>query len=89
MDENKKKILFWVGLAVVAVIVIYAVWSLGDNLGDNNGGGGQNAGGVSGGGTKSTTRQPVASTVAVPDATSAVAENIAKPTNVVPAAPGS
>ncbi|MDO8664134.1 MAG: cupredoxin domain-containing protein [Candidatus Liptonbacteria bacterium] len=91
MNENNKKIVIGVGIAVVVVILAYFAFSQkGSNVSTGNKSGGAGAvGGTAGEPVKSATRQEVSSGIVVPDTTSTVSANVAKPSIVAQAAPGS
>ena len=93
MNENNKKIVIGVGIAVVVVILAFVVFSgKGGNVNTGNKSGGTAAvGGKAGEPVKSATREAVSSNVTVPDASasSTVPANVAKPAIVTQAAPGS
>lgn len=96
MNENNKKIVIGVGIAVVVVILAYvAFFQKGSNVNTGNKGGATGGtaavGGKAGEPVKSATRQEVGSGVVVPDASasSTVPANVAKPAIVTQAAPGS
>ncbi len=95
MNENNKKILIG-GLVVLAVVILLAFYFGKDKGASYKAGGGVAGGTAALGGkagepVKSTTRQEVGSGVVVPDASasSTVPANVAKPSIVTEAAPGS
>lgn len=89
--EKNKQIITWVAIALAVVLVIWLAWYFGKGggigvlTGGTKGGGGGGAAGPA----PSTTRAPVSSNVAVPGTTSTVSGDVAKPSVVAEAAPGS
>lgn len=94
MDTDKKKLITYAWIAAAVVLVILLAWYFGKGGGVRTGlpGGqaGQGAAAVPGAGAlqQSATAKPVTENIAVPDTSSNVSADVAKPTIVTPAAPG-